>query len=614
VTYSITHSSRPTVTVDLDVGHGIVDRRAERHRFPPAFDRIERPAPISQQPGDSYVARDPEFRQFVLVSAMPLLWRGRMAVRGSFGVTWLLRRGCPGRAQGAAFPAGRSQALLDHRWHDQRAVSGFALRTHRVVTLALVLVVLTTAIAPAVALAAGSALTAQKVGPAPGAPVPGTTCSRPQATALTVDSDLRLPSNISAWAIDRFLALATPLPPLGAAFKLAEARYQVNALYLLAHAMLESGFGRSYIAQNFNNLFGWTAYDRDPVLYATRFPSFAASIDYVAMRISDSYLDPDGIHYGGAPTLRGMYRYATDPLWESKIAQIANSICVGTLADRGLELTSSLAGTELKPGETTELTITSSPEAALPDGLRLAARAQPTAEAASGATGGPDADATDLATYSLTPAFSEGGAFTLPVEAGALPGDYTLEFILLDSDGGILPATDRLPIPPVRLSVVARHAATYAVNQTSVGLFVSIENVGPEPIASGGEAAAELEVIYQPTGGLGEAGATAPAAPRVIASIELVESLEPGESRGFQLPPDVRLEIPGTLFVRLTGAGDDGAPLDLPTAAFRLTYDNRSVGAGASGSAGEQVLLITPLDGALPSAGDGTAANEASAP
>ena len=43
--------------------------------------------------------------------------------------------------------------------------------------------------------------------------------------------------------------------------------------------MLESNYGRSYIAQSFNNLFGWTAYDRDPVAFATRFPSFAASVD-----------------------------------------------------------------------------------------------------------------------------------------------------------------------------------------------------------------------------------------------------------------------------------------------------------------------------------------------
>ena len=114
--------------------------------------------------------------------------------------------------------------------------------------------------------------------------------------------------------------------------------------------------------------------------------------------------------------------------------------------------------------------------------------------------GEPATDAADLATYSLTPAFSADGAFRLPVEAGALPGDYTLEFILLDSDGGILPTADRLAVPPVTLSVVARHAVTYTVNETSVGLFVSIQNVGPEAISSDGDASAELEVLYQPIG------------------------------------------------------------------------------------------------------------------
>ena len=55
----------------------------------------------------------------------------------------------------------------------------------------------------------------------------------------------------------------------------------------------------------------------------------------------------------------------------------------------------------------------------------------------------------------------------------------------------------------------------------------------------------------------------------------------------------------------LTGTDAGGEPLGLTTAAFRLTYDKRSVGAGASdGGAGEQVLLITALDDALPSAGE----------
>ena len=62
-----------------------------------------------------------------------------------------------------------------------------------------------------------------------------------------------------------------------------------------------------------------------------------------------------------------------------------------------------------------------------------------------------------------------------------------------------------------------------------------------------------------------------------------MDPLDPGESRGFQLPPNERIAIPGTLFVRLTGIDAGGEPLDLTTAAFGLTYDSRSVGAGANG-------------------------------
>src|SRR3954468_15320314 len=66
---------------------------------------------------------------------------------------------------------------------------------------------------------------------------------------LGVNSDLLSRSGLSAWAIDRWLAAHTPLPKLGAAFMKAERRYGVNARYLLAHAMLESGFGTSDIAR-----------------------------------------------------------------------------------------------------------------------------------------------------------------------------------------------------------------------------------------------------------------------------------------------------------------------------------------------------------------------------
>lgn len=459
----------------------------------------------------------------------------------------------------------------------------------------LAVIALTAAIAPASMSGRGAAQTMVRL-----APVPGTTCVRPPELALRVDSDLTVRSDVSAWAIDAFLRQATPLPPLGAAFKLAEARYGVNALYLLAHAMLESNFGRSYIAQSYRNLFGWTAYDRDPLAFATRFPTFETSVDYVAMQISRLYLDPAGLHYGGAPTLRGMYRYATDPLWETSIARIANSLCLPTLAASGITFSSTLAAGELKPGEAADLVIEASDAGSLPDGLRLAARAR--------LIGGEAPISDDLSTYALTPAVSAGGAFRLPVEAGALPGAYTLDFLLLDVNGGVLPATDQIAIPPVALNVVARQAVTYAVNQTALGLFVSVHSVGSESIPAGPTVhAASVEILFTPNGP-GDAGADialAPPAPRVLARVHLTEPLDPGDSRGFQLAdaPDLAA-LPGVLFVRVLATDAAGVPIDLQTGAFALTRDVSSVGAGANGTAaGLQPLVITQLDAEFPTAG-----------
>jgi hypothetical protein len=477
--------------------------------------------------------------------------------------------------------------------HDPRAVRATSPRSPRALALTLAVVALTAAIAPAAVAGRGPAHTL-----APLAPVPGTTCVRPSASELRVDSDLTVPSDVSAWSIDAFLSRATPLPPLGAAFKLAESRYGVNALYLLAHAMLESNFGRSYIAQNFKNLFGWTAYDRDPVAFATRFPTFETSVDYVAMQIARLYLDPGGVHYGGAPTLRGMYRYATDPLWETSIARIANSLCLPTLAGSGITLSSALEVGELKPGESALLTIAASNTDALPDGLRLAARAR-----LLGASG---PISNDLSTYALTPAVSDDGAFRLPVEAGALPGAYTLDFLLLDTTGGVLPTADQVAIPPVSLSVVARHAVMYAVNQTALGLFVSLQSVGSEAIPAGPTvSAATMEILFTASGP-GDPGtdiALAPPAPRVLASVHLTEPLGPGDSRGFQLPI-TELDLPGVLYVRVLAVDAAGAPIDLPTGAFSLTRDVSSIGAGASGAApGPQPLVITQLAAEFPTAG-----------
>lgn len=142
---------------------------------------------------------------------------------------------------------------------------------------------------------------------------------------FTVDDylyyDLTEPSNVSAEDIDEYLD-NTNLEGLGAAFIDAEAKYNVNAQYLMAHAIHESDWGRSKIASDKYNLFGFKAYDANPYENAKAFSSYEESIDHTARFISKNYLSEEGKYYNG-PTLKGMNTYyATSNEWSYKIAKI----------------------------------------------------------------------------------------------------------------------------------------------------------------------------------------------------------------------------------------------------------------------------------------------------
>lgn len=142
---------------------------------------------------------------------------------------------------------------------------------------------------------------------------------------FTVDTNLTLPSGETAASLDQFLN-GSALAGLGASFMQAEATYHVSARYFVAHAILESGWGTSAIAQYKYNLFGFGADDANPYGDAMTFTSFNACIQYVAQFIATNYLSPTGRFYHG-PTLRGMnVDYASDPNWAEKIASIADTI------------------------------------------------------------------------------------------------------------------------------------------------------------------------------------------------------------------------------------------------------------------------------------------------
>jgi beta-N-acetylglucosaminidase len=138
---------------------------------------------------------------------------------------------------------------------------------------------------------------------------------------------IRTKTNYTAAELNAYVAANkadSPLKTLGAAFKAAEAKYNVNALYLLANAIHESAWGTSEIAKKNKNLFGIQAYDSDPTNSAMKFDTFEACIDYMADFISKQYANPSSWKYNGAvvgdKTIGFNVRYASDPYWGQKIA------------------------------------------------------------------------------------------------------------------------------------------------------------------------------------------------------------------------------------------------------------------------------------------------------
>ena len=133
--------------------------------------------------------------------------------------------------------------------------------------------------------------------------------------------DLRTPSSVTAYELDQYILKETALEGLGAAFVQAELDHGVNALFLLSLGVHESNWGRSDIARDKNNLFGFGAYDKSPYASAVSFATKHQGINHVAKYLSDTYLSEDGKHYCGGFTLKDINKkYSTDEKWSTKIA------------------------------------------------------------------------------------------------------------------------------------------------------------------------------------------------------------------------------------------------------------------------------------------------------
>lgn len=139
--------------------------------------------------------------------------------------------------------------------------------------------------------------------------------------------DLHKKSSMTAKQMQTFLLLKGKtadniLYKLAPAFIEAQKHTGINAQFMLAHAILETGWGSSVISQYKNNFFGYQAYDSCPVTCAKYFPSGTKGLEYYAYKIHTNYLSKNGPYYNG-PTALGMnVRYASDRYWAVKIATL----------------------------------------------------------------------------------------------------------------------------------------------------------------------------------------------------------------------------------------------------------------------------------------------------
>ena len=137
--------------------------------------------------------------------------------------------------------------------------------------------------------------------------------------------DLRKPTNYTAEELDKVYSLmnikGSRLAGKGAIFKEAEERYQINALYLIAHSAIESSWGRSQIAKDKNNFFGIAAYDTTPYDSAKSFDDVDKGILGAAKWIRENYIDYGRTYLGNKASGMNVL-YASDPYWGEKIASI----------------------------------------------------------------------------------------------------------------------------------------------------------------------------------------------------------------------------------------------------------------------------------------------------
>lgn len=135
-------------------------------------------------------------------------------------------------------------------------------------------------------------------------------------------------NGLNAGQLNNWIRATSPSSPFngqGNVFMEAQKQSGLDARYILAHAALESAWGRSNIAKRYNNYFGIGAFDNDPN-NAKNFSNsgLASGIINGAKWIAKNYYNSS---YKQTTLYKmrnnnGVHQYATDSNWHNKIANI----------------------------------------------------------------------------------------------------------------------------------------------------------------------------------------------------------------------------------------------------------------------------------------------------
>ena len=133
--------------------------------------------------------------------------------------------------------------------------------------------------------------------------------------------DLIVKSNVTEDQLSN--SLYDNLSKLSSVFIECEKEFGVNAIIISSIAALESGWGKSNLAKENNNLFGWKNSDGS----YKKFDSFSECIYEVSESISKNYLDKNGKYYSGGTEIDHIAKlYSESEDWKDKVKEIHDQI------------------------------------------------------------------------------------------------------------------------------------------------------------------------------------------------------------------------------------------------------------------------------------------------